>query len=77
MAIRSVRCPVLGAHVTQVTDLEGVVTRIICTEYDGANGMCRLKKSAREGGPLGQLLERVSEDALETRSARCVLLVGA
>jgi hypothetical protein len=27
MAIRSIHCPVLGAHVTQVTDLEGAVTR--------------------------------------------------
>ena len=74
MAIRSVHCPVLGAHVTQVTDLEGAVTRIICTEYEASGGTCRLKTSAREAGPLGQLLERVSEDTLDTRSLRCVLL---
>jgi hypothetical protein len=74
MAIRSVHCPVLGAHVTQVTDLEGAVTRIICTEYEASDGTCRLKTSAREGGPLGQLLERVSENTLDTRSPRCVLL---
>ena len=73
MAIRSVHCPVLGAHVTQVTDLEGAVERIICTEYDASDGSCRLKTSAREAGPLGQLLERMSEDALDTRSTRCVL----
>jgi hypothetical protein len=74
MAMISVRCPVLAAHVTQVTDLEGAVTRIICTEYDASDGSCRLKTSAREGGPLGQLLERVSEDTLDTRSTRCVML---
>jgi hypothetical protein len=74
MAIRSVYCPVLGAHVTRVTDLEGVVTRVICGEYDHLDGKCRLKRSAGEGGPLGQLLERVSEDALGTRSTFCVLL---
>jgi hypothetical protein len=74
MAIHSVHCPVLGAHVTQVTDLEGAVTRIICTEYDGADRSCRLKMSARESGPLGQWLERVSEDTLDTRSTRCVML---
>jgi hypothetical protein len=76
MAIRSIRCPVLGARVTQVTDLEGAVMRIICTEYDPSDGTCLLKKSARESGPLGQLLERVSEDALDSRSTRCVLLVA-
>jgi hypothetical protein len=74
MAIRSVHCPVLGAHVTQVTDLEGAVTRVICAEYEDWDGGCRLKKSARESGPLGQLLERVSENALDTRSTRCVLI---
>lgn len=73
MAISSIRCPVLGAHVTRVTDLEGNVTRIICAEYDQSDGSCRLKKSAREGGPLTQLLERMSEDTLDTRSTLCVL----
>ena len=76
MAIRSVHCPVLGAHVTQVTDLEGAVTRVICAEYDDSDGRCRLKKSAGESGPLGQLLERVAEDALDTRTTRCVMLAA-
>lgn len=69
----STRCPVLGAHVMRVTDLEGNVTRIICTEYDSADGSCRLRKSVSEGGPLAQLLERVSEDTLDTRSVVCLL----
>jgi hypothetical protein len=73
MAMTSIRCPVLGGHVTQVTDLEGTVTRIICTEYEGSNGACRLKKAALEGGPLAQLLERMSEDTLNSRSSVCVL----
>ena len=76
MAIRSVHCSVLGAHVTQVTDLEGAVTRIICTEYNASDGTCRLKKSVGESGPLGQLLDRMSEDALDTRGTRCVLLAA-
>jgi hypothetical protein len=67
MAMRSIRCPVLGAHVIQVTDLEGHVTRIICGEYEDATGVCRLKKTALDGGPLAQLLERLSEETLETR----------
>ena len=73
MAMISILCPVLDAHVTHVTDLEGNTTRIICTEYDPSNGNCRLKKSTREGGPLAQLLERMSGDTLDTRSTLCVL----
>jgi len=68
----SAPCPVLGGRVTQVTDLEGNVIRIVCAEYE-QDGTCRLKKSAFEGGPLSQLLTRMSEDALATRSTSCVL----
>jgi len=38
MAMSSVRCPVLGAHVTQVMDFEGNVTKIICGEYEALTG---------------------------------------
>ena len=72
MAMHSILCPVLGAHITQVTDLEGTTIRVICAEYEESTGACRLKKSAREGGPLSQLLERAREDALDTRSTRCI-----
>jgi hypothetical protein len=72
MAISSRRCPVLHARVTLVTNLEDRVTTIICTEYEGATGSCRFKQAAHEAGPLGQLLERVSEDMPEARSTRCV-----
>lgn len=73
MAMTSVRCSVLGAHVTCVTDFEGSVTRIICAEYDESTGSCRLKKAALAGGPLTQLLERISEGTLNTRSTLCML----
>jgi hypothetical protein len=73
MAITSIRCPVLGAHVTRVTDLEGNVTKVVCAEYEAPAGTCRLKKGVLEGGPLAQLLERVSEEALDTRSLACTL----
>ena len=73
MAIVSVRCPVLGASVTRVTDLEGEVTALICPEYEQPTGICRLKKNVRQGGPLSQLLERVSEETLDTRTTRCSL----
>jgi len=73
MPIESVRCAVSGAHVTRVTDFEGEITQLICPEYEQPTGTCRLKKSARSGGPLAQLLERTAEHSLETRSLRCVL----
>jgi hypothetical protein len=73
MAMISVRCPVLGAHVVCVTDLEGSLTRIICAEYDEATGSCRLKKSALGDDPLAQLLGRASENAFNTRSTLCGL----
>jgi hypothetical protein len=73
MAIRTLTCPVLGATVTQVTDLEGGIQSLICPEYDRPTGECRLKMSATRGGPLAQLLERVAENTLATRSTRCHL----
>lgn len=73
MAVMSARCPVLGAHVTRVMDLEGDVTSIICAEYEASTGTCRLKTHAFDGGPLAQLLERLSEETLTSRSTRCDL----
>jgi hypothetical protein len=73
MAINSIPCPVLDAHVTRVTDLEGNTTRIICTEYERSNGACRLRKTACEGGSLEQLLGRVFEGTLSSRGIQCVL----
>jgi hypothetical protein len=69
----STRCPVLGAHITRLTDFEGDVTRIICAEYQESTGTCRLKRTALDGGPLAQLLERLSEGALNTRGTVCVM----
>jgi hypothetical protein len=73
MAIRSIRCPVLGALVTRVMDLEGNITRIICPEYEAPTGTCKLKKTALGGGPLAQLVERISEDTLASRGTLCDL----
>jgi hypothetical protein len=73
MAMTSIRCPVLGAHITRLTDFEGHVTRIICAEYQESTGVCRLKRTALEGGPLAQLLNRLSEETLSTRSTVCVM----
>ena len=45
----------------------------ICAEYEPSDGSCQLKKSAGKGGPLAQLLERMSEDSLDTHSTLCFL----
>ena len=73
----SIWCPVLDAHIARVTDFEGKPGRIVCVECEEPSGTCSLKKAALraalERGPLTQRLERMSEDALNTRSTLCVL----
>ena len=73
MAMTSVRCPVLHAHVTRVTDLEGAVTRVICGEYEEPTGICRLKKPCPGDGPLARLLTRAEEELPGDRGALCAL----
>ena len=73
MALSPVHCSVLHANVTCETDLEGEVTRVICPEYEEPTGICRLKRAVQDSGPLGQLLERVSEESLATPGAMCIL----
>ena len=72
MAMTAIRCPVLGAEVGCVIDLEGNVLTIVCEEY-GTDGSCRLKTSALRGGPLTQMLERLSEHTLDARGTMCSL----
>jgi hypothetical protein len=71
MSIATVHCPVAHRAVARIADLEGATIRVICEEYEEPTGICRLKKSAAEGGPLSQLLERLSEETLDTRTTRC------
>ena len=75
MAIQSVWCPVSREQVTQVTNFQGGVERVICPEYE-VGGTCRLMKAALQGGPLTQLLERNTEHTLGTRATGCVLKVA-
>ena len=72
MAIHAIHCPVSGVQVTQVTNFDGDVRRIICSEYEGG-GTCRLMRAALQGGPLTQLLERNTEHTLGTHDTHCVL----
>ena len=73
MAITSVHCPVLHTTIRRVTDLEGEVVRVICSEYEQATRACRLKTTAKQGGRLAQLLERADEGTLDRRSTSCDL----
>ncbi len=73
MSTTSVHCPVLGASVVRVLNLRGEATSIICPEFEAATKGCRLKKGAFAGGPLSQLLERVQEHTLDSRSPLCGL----
>ena len=73
MPITSVRCYVLGANVSCVTDLEGWATSVVCAEYDEPTRSCRIKQGALAGGPLAQLLERVADDMLARHGTQCDL----
>jgi hypothetical protein len=74
MSITTMRCCVLGSRVTCITDLEGTVTKVICPAFETGPESCRLRREARCGGPLSQLMERVAEDTLSMLDARCALL---
>jgi hypothetical protein len=73
MPIATAFCHVNGTTVSRVVDLEGEVTKVICPEYVEPTGICRLRSEALKGGPLARLLERVEEDTLAERGARCAL----
>jgi hypothetical protein len=73
MPAASDRRPVLAAHVKCMTDFERSPISVIFSEYGHPRGMCRLTRNALERDPLSQLLERVEENTLGSRSTRCDL----
>jgi hypothetical protein len=73
MEINSAWCPVLRARVARLTTFEGEVTKVICPEFDASSKTCRVKKAARQGGPLSQLLDSVAEQSLAHPDTRCNL----
>ena len=62
-------CPVLGARVTKVKQVDGTVMRIICPAYELSGGTCRRMRSGCGAGPLIELIERAAERAHAGRSA--------
>ena len=73
MGLITLRCRVSQQPVSCVTDMEGATVRVICGAFEEAGGICRIKRRIREGGPLSQLLDRISDQTLDTRSMRCEL----
>ena len=71
--LEHVWCPVISAHVSRLTNLEGDVTSVICSDFDKATGLCRRRSAVLQGGPIAQLLERVAEDTLGDVGTRCLL----
>jgi hypothetical protein len=74
MAIQSAWCPVCKNTIMKVTSLEGEITAVICPEFESATKTCRMRKATAFGGPLAQLLERVSEDTLSHRGEQCLMV---
>jgi len=73
MAIESVWCPVCHADVVRVTNFEGEVRSVNCSQYRQDGATCGLKAVGRLGGPLSKLLEQVSQHTLARHSPRCDL----
>ena len=71
MVIDSVWCPVLHGRLTRITTLEGEVIRVVCPEFDDSSKTCGVKKAVGLGGPLSQLVERVTEESLAHPDTRC------
>jgi hypothetical protein len=73
MGTKTIWCPVLQIHVTCITDLEDRVVRVICYEYEEATGTCRMKREVTKGGPLSQLVSRVSCSSVTPRTLGCAI----
>jgi hypothetical protein len=73
MSLQSIWCPISRSHISRVTNLEGEVTTVICPDYEAATGLCRRRTAVLKDGPLGQLLERVSEETLGDPTTRCIV----
>ena len=73
MTITSTWCSVQQATVSRIMTFEGDVSTVICPEFDPVTKACRLKKAASLGGPLSQLIARVSEGTLADAAPRCNL----
>jgi hypothetical protein len=74
MNLETIWCPLSGARVGTITDMEGAVTRVICQDYHAEARTCARRASAMEGGPLAQFLDRVDQQTLADATTRCVIV---
>ena len=73
MSLQTIWCPVVGAHVSRTTNLEGEVLSVMCPDYENATGFCRRRTAVLKGGPLARLLDRTSEHTLADSTTQCIV----
>jgi hypothetical protein len=71
MALRSIWCPVLQRYVTRVTDPDGCVAAIFCSEFDRTTRTCRMKREALRCGAFAPLTTAQLDNAVADLLARC------
>ena len=74
MSLETIWCPVSGARVGIITNMEGAVTSVICQDYDAEARICGRRATAMEGGPLAQFLDRVAQQTLADATTRCIIV---
>lgn len=73
MAVESLWCLVRRTVVERILDDEGLVSAVICPEYDCRASTCHLKGGALDDKVLSQLVERIPDHPLDHPAGRCVL----
>jgi hypothetical protein len=73
MAVETLWCLVGQRVVERVLDDDGLVTSVICPEYDRRVSTCHLKGGVLNDRALSQLVEHVPDHPLDHPAGRCVL----
>ena len=69
MALKMVKCSVLGAKVACLT--AGDRTTVLCAARERSTAICRLKVGRSRGGPLSELLERTNDGEASRKGRVC------
>ena len=73
MTVNSIWCCAVQKHVPCVTNTDGDVVSVICTERQAATRSCAEKARAVQHGPLGVLFRPDDWIAAERLVSRCTL----
>ena len=76
MGVETIWCPVSGARVGTITNMQGAVTAVVCEDYNPEARLCRRRAGVKTGGLLGQFLERVAQQTLADPTTRCIIVRG-